>query len=173
MDKRHINNQVRALFDEWGSETLPVNVIEIARCKGLEVLLQPLDDEISGMLIIQNHKGVIVYKEGESKVRQRFTIAHELGHYILHKNQRSLFWDKDFKVMLRSQVNPEQAELQVMEQEANAFAAAILMPEHLLKREIENNHFDLADENSLIALAKLFKVSTMAMTYRVANLRLI
>lgn len=74
-------------------------------------------------------KGTIGFNPTESKTRQRFTIAHELGHFELHKQDSGLFVDKEFKMLFRDQ-NSSSGEIR-KEQEANAFAAAILMPENI------------------------------------------
>jgi len=58
------------------------------------------------------------------------------------------------------------------EREANAFAAAILMPEDMVYTELRKHQFDLNDEEALQKLADLFKVSLPAMTYRLSNLGL-
>ncbi len=59
------------------------------------------------------------------------------------------------------------------EQEANAFAAALLMPEDLIKAEANKASFDLGDERGLKELAKIFDVSSAAMYFRLFNLHLI
>ena len=56
------------------------------------------------------------------------------------------------------------------EREANAFAAAILMPACLIKNAIEELEFDLADEDALTELAGSFEVSSLAMSFRLINL---
>jgi Zn-dependent peptidase ImmA (M78 family) len=57
------------------------------------------------------------------------------------------------------------------EQEANAFAAALLMPIRLVQREIKNyNGFDLSDNSMITELAKKFDVSMQAMSYRIFRL---
>lgn len=68
----------------------------------------------------------------------------------------------------------EQAGEIKQEREANAFAAALLMPKNMVLREVQKFHFDLAgeDENMIKKLADKFEVSTQAMTYRIANLNL-
>lgn len=130
-----------------------------------------MGDNISGALVIQNNHGTIGFNPHESKVRQRFTIAHELGHYLLHKNQTTdLFIDTEFKVLFRDN-NSSTGKIKI-EQEANAFAAAILMPEKFLVDEIMKHHFHLTDDGTLKVLARRFNVSVAAMTLRLANLNL-
>lgn len=102
-------------------------------------------------------------------VRSRFSIAHELGHYLLHKDSRSLFIDKrNFAVYHRNELSSTGEDR--LEIEANRFAAALLMPTDMLRNEITKNDFDLGDEEVQSSLAKRFNVSTQAMAYRLASL---
>lgn len=154
-----------------GIKKLPIDVEAIAKERGLTIMPYDLGEEISGVLVIQDNKGTIGFNPKESKVRQRFTIAHELGHYELHKNDATdLFVDKDFKMLFRDQKSSQGTSRS--EQEANAFAAALLMPEKILLTEIKNHHFHLTDDGSIKELANLFHVSVSAMTLRMVNLNL-
>ena len=167
MNKR-IEKIVSGILQEFHGSELPIPVDEIARKKGLDIKPYNLGEGISGALVIDSGKGTIGVNPTESKVRQRFTIAHELGHYELHRQDSSLFIDKEFKVLFRDH-NSSTGEI-LKEQEANAFAAAILMPEKFLIREIKGRNFDLTEEDAIKDLAKTFNVSITAMTYRIANL---
>jgi len=158
------------ILNACGITKLPIAIEQIAVQRGLNIRAYDLGEGVSGVLAIDSGKGTIGYNPRESKVRQRFTIAHELGHYELHRKNNELFVDKDFVVLFRDQ-NSSTGELK-KEQEANAFAASILMPENILLREIENNKFDLSEERSLKELSKLFHVSSTAMSFRIANLNL-
>lgn len=173
MNLKAIESKVTALLSELGEITLPIRVEEIAKRRGLRVMPYPLKEDVSGILVIEDGKGIIGYNLNESSVRRRFTIAHELGHFELHKDEGSLFMDKRFKVLFRSQNTQQALATQRLEQEANAFAAAILMPEDLLKKEIANKEFDLGCEETLEELATVFNVSSTAMYYRMANLKII
>lgn len=173
MKNLSIEQKAANILQQLNITTLPIPVEEIATKRGLEIKSFDLGDDVSGVLMIDNGNGVIGYNPKESKVRQRFTIAHELGHYELHKGeneQNEIFVDKSFRVEFRDSKSST-GEVR-KEQEANAFAAALLMPEKILKKEILNHKFDLADEGTIKELAKLFHVSTTAMAFRIANLNL-
>ncbi|HLU84827.1 MAG TPA: ImmA/IrrE family metallo-endopeptidase, partial [Vicingaceae bacterium] len=116
----------------------------------------------------------IGYNKSENEVRQRFTIAHEIGHYFLHRLEHEIFYDKKDASKLYRNHNSSTGEDQ-MEREANAFAAALLMPKNRLKLEIEKMQFDLGSDKDQILekLAATFKVSNQAMMYRILNLRLL
>lgn len=161
------------ILEQYKINELPIPVNDIAIKRGLEIKAYDLGEDVSGVLVIKDGLGFIGYNPTESKVRQRFTVAHELGHYELHnkENESALFVDKQFKVEFRNQ-DSSTGEI-VREREANAFAAALLMPEKLLVKEIKNHHFELSDDDSLQELSKLFNVSVSAMTFRLMNLKLL
>jgi len=143
--------------------------------QSLQLMTQPtgLDDDISGVLVVENKRAGIGYNSNHAPVRQRFTIAHEIGHYVLHVSkplQPRLFIDR-YVVFRRdgaSAVANDQEEV-----EANAFAAALLMPAEFLREEIRKSDFDLDDDDDVIRLAKKFNVSTSAMSNRLAYLGLL
>lgn len=150
----------------------PIPVKDIAKELGLDVVPYDLGEGVSGALIIKMGKGFIGYSPSDSKVRQRFTIAHELGHYVLHNNLKSeqLFVDKDFIVKYRSENSYTPLELK-HEQEANAFAAGLLMPRDLVLVELQKKTMLKLSEYKVInALARIFDVSVPAMTFRLTNM---
>jgi Zn-dependent peptidase ImmA (M78 family) len=149
---------------------LPIPIKKIAKKRGVQIKPYKFEDDVSGLLLIKDRVSTIGYNPLESDVRQRFTIAHELGHFELHRKESGLFVDKKFKVHFRDQVSASGYDKK--EKQANAFAAAILMPEPVLIQEINKSEYDLADESCLKELAKKFNVSTQAMSFRIANLRL-
>jgi Zn-dependent peptidase ImmA (M78 family) len=171
MNLKLIEKKAAQIVKEFNGNTIPVDVKLIAKEIGLEIKAQDLGDNVSGVLFIDKGKGVIGYNPSESPVRRRFTIAHEVGHYVLHRLNKELFVDhKQFKAVFRDSESSTGEFAQ--EREANAFAAALLMPRDLLIKEIENTPFDLGGDDLISGLAKIFRVSTQAMAYRMANLNL-
>ena len=173
---KEVFETVTKLLVKAGIYMAPVPVKKIAENCGASVLAYNLGEEVSGVLVVEAGKGTIGYNSSNSKVRQRFTIAHELGHLLLHVNTNSkseeLFVDKDFIVKFRSekQYSPKEAR---QEREANAFAAAILMPKEFILKEVRNQKYIGYNETTLIEeLARLFEVSVPAMTYRFADLNI-
>jgi Zn-dependent peptidase ImmA (M78 family) len=152
----------------------PVPIKELAQKVGLKVISYDLSEDVSGLLIINDSVATIGYNPNNPKVRQRFTIAHELGHYLLHTNNspNEMFIDKDFIVKWRSDKKYTPTEIK-QEQAANAFAAAILMPKDLISAEIaKKDYHDLTETEFIEELANVFDVSIQAMSYRLANLNL-
>lgn len=166
---KNINHRVKDILSSFQIDSIPVKIEDIARFRGLRVLPYAFEEDISGVLVIEGDQATIGYNQNESRVRRRFTIAHELGHYELHKGRSSMFMDKGYKALFRSKNSGHSDEAQIMEQEANAFAASILMPEHILKGIIANTEFDLSSEDDIKNLAKMFDVSSTAMYFRIRN----
>lgn len=153
-----------------------VPIKQIAESFSIDVIPYYFGDNVSGVLIAKGDVATIGYNPNEPEVRQRFTIAHELGHYVLHRKSKSpgeqLFVDRDFLVKYRSSYKYSEAEY-LQEQQANAFAAALLMPESLIHKELRKKEYESVSEIDLIdVLAKLFRVSNVAMTYRLSNLNI-
>jgi Zn-dependent peptidase ImmA (M78 family) len=170
MNIKLINSRVNAILKSLPEISLPIKIEEIVRLRGLKVMPYPLGDDVSGLLAIENGQGTIGYNQNEPKVRRRFTIAHELGHYELHKDKSDLFVDKQF--IYRSQQSRNTPVNQIMEQEANTFASAILMPTEFVRSEVEKIEIDLGSEEAIRQLAGIFEVSTIAMSLRISGLGL-
>jgi Zn-dependent peptidase ImmA (M78 family) len=165
-------NKAKELIQRFSIAGPPVPVADIAKKLGLDVIGYDLGDGVSGSLVIEKGKGFIGYNPSHSRKRQRFTIGHELGHYVLHYSANNLFVDKDFLVKYRGNNSYTHKEL-IQEQQANAFSAALLMPEEFILDELKKQSTLKLSEIELIeTLAKLFDVSVPAMTYRLNNLNL-
>ncbi len=143
----------------------PVNVFKIVKDLGVSLYVtDEWHDAISGMVYKENNgEFVIVVNTKHHPNRQRFTIAHELGHYLLHREKIGDGLKEDALLRSHSLTND-------LEREANKFAADVLMPEHLIGKEIKN----LTNEpqstisgNMIQRLARKFNVSTQAMCIRV------
>ncbi|SKA09265.1 protein of unknown function [Chitinophaga eiseniae] len=168
MNIKLIHSKVNAVLKAASPITLPVDIESIAKKRGLDVLPYELGPDVSGLLAIKDGKGTIGYNSTETRVRRRFTIAHELGHYELHKEKSDLFVDKQF--IYRSQNSPITVDHQIMEHEANYFASCILMPTDQVRKELEKMDIDLVSEEGIKHLAKVFEVSTTAMSLRIDKL---
>jgi Zn-dependent peptidase ImmA (M78 family) len=147
---------------------IPVPVDLVAHRLGLVVEPASLGEDVSGVLVVDGDHGTIGVNKAHPPVRQRFTVAHEIGHFILHRDRSGLFIDKGYTAVYRDSTaskGEERGEIQ-----ANQFAAALLMPQDLLVEAVEHRGFDLGDEEALADLAREFQVSLQAMTYRLSNL---
>jgi len=156
----------RLLRDEEISEP-PVPVDQVARHLGLHVRHVPFEGEISGSIIRRGEDVLVGVNSVHHENRQRFTLAHEIGHFLLHKGDRVIL-DRSFRVNLRdtNENNIEDPE----EVEANLFAAELLMPEKFLVDSLRNKKIDIEEDDMIETLANNYKVSPQAMTYRLVNL---
>lgn len=166
-----IEQKAEKLLLESKSYSAPINVKECAKHLGVILEKIELDADVSGFLLLKDDNTIhIGYNKSNPSNRIRFTIAHEIGHLILHAKDSKLFVDKEEKMIYRDG-NSSTGEL-LKEREANAFAAALLMPAKLLRQEIEK-HKEETKEKSISAIAKKFLVSEQAITIRLTNLGLI
>ena len=60
----------------------PVRIERIAKVHGIRIRYEPLDDELSGMIFFKDNQAVIGVNAHHNPNRQRYTIAHELGHFF-------------------------------------------------------------------------------------------
>jgi IrrE N-terminal-like domain len=95
--------------------------------------------------------------------RRRFTLAHELAHVVLHPAELKKAVHVDKGSLRRNRVSA--AGTDMLEIEANAFAAELLMPEELLSAVLDEK-LDLEDPQVLEALANKFRVSMTALQHR-------
>lgn len=158
---------VSELLQKYHVKAPPVPIDEIARGEGATTIVRHFNNEISGLLLREGNSIIIAVERNQPPTRKRFTIAHECGHLMLHQG-KEVRVDTAFRVNLRS---PESSTAEDVEEiESNAFAAAILMPEAFLRKEIDKLVFDIDDEECVKALAKRYQVSAQAMTLRIVNL---
>jgi len=156
-------SNAQELLEYFKFDKPPVNVRKICRNLGISIAFVNFDEhdkregvDISGMLYVrkEQEQATIYVRIEDSYSRQTFTIAHELGHYILHC---PLGASNTF-VSLRGSRS-------VQETEANRFAAELLMPEQWI-------HNELYFFPSVSRLSKIFCVSEEAMRIRLESLGL-
>lgn len=159
-----IDGMVLGLLEQHGQTNPPVRIERIANDLGVELRSGDLGD-ISGILVRQGDSAVIGTNGSQSAQRQRFTIAHELGHFLLHEGITNHI-DRSYRVNFRSAESSQATNVE--EIEANYFAASILMPKHMLASQGAE---EALDSDTLVAnLAKQYQVSRLAMSLRLANL---
>ncbi len=149
---------------------VPVDVHMVTEECGASVSEEDLEDSVSGFLVIKDGNGIIGVNRRHHPNRKRFTIAHELGHYLLHRDAASVFVDAT-PVFFRDEVSSEGTRLQ--EIEANTFAAELLMPAEILRQRVGDQLIDIHDETPIRRMATEFGVSAQAITIRLTRLDLI
>jgi Zn-dependent peptidase ImmA (M78 family) len=169
---------VNSYFEEKAEKLLidadcfrvPVDINKCAAYLNVKVEGLTLEDNVSGFFINKDNSLLIGYNVNESPRRKNFTIAHELAHYVLHAKDSPLFIDKNNYKLYRD-TNSSSGEI-IKEIEANAFAAALLMPKKLITEKMDS--LSEENKNSLIkTLANFFVVSPQAMGIRLVNLGII
>ncbi len=171
LTRKQIEQQVFDLLIEHDIDSVPVPVEAIARAEGLPIVETEMEADVSGALIRSGNLQGIAINASQMPVRKRFTVAHELAHFLLnHVDKDHVDWQ--FTVIRRDGRSSEAEDDQ--EIAANFFAASLLMPKHLLRQDVERHkRFDgeiLLDDSDVLLLAKKYKVSEAAMRYRLQNL---
>jgi len=140
----------------------PVDISGLAKAMGVNVWESDvLPGDVSGQILLDPLNGgsegySILVRSTDSYVRRRFTVAHELGHFVLHRTSIGSLFSEDN--LYRSGL-PNQLEI-----EANRYAANVLMPVRLVRQHIEAYGPDVAK------LAQAFEVSEAAMKIRLEGL---
>lgn len=127
----------------------------------VELRIEPLGDDISGYIEKVEDKFVIVINSLQSPLRQRFTLAHEFGHYSLHKENLE---GKHQDTALFRDANEDSLGI---EYAANDFAAELLIPRESFENAIK------AGTNTPKQLSNLFQVTEKAILYRAYKLGII
>jgi Zn-dependent peptidase ImmA (M78 family) len=163
-------DQARVLVEKLGLKAPPVPVEKLAKALGVRVEYNPFDDELSGMAFLRDGKPIIGVNSKHHPNRQRFTIAHELGHIVLHRShlETAIMIDKSRNFIPRDPTSAEGTD--PLEIQANAFASELLLPAKLVRQALSEWPGDLNDDDYLIALAKRFRVSLTAFQFRLENI---
>ncbi len=153
-NEKHFDNIINLVLEENGVKEYPINAFDIAKKMGFAIkYVEFKDSSISGALWDgvdempfggETFKRVIFVNGKESPKRQLFTVAHEIGHFILHCNSESNFYerymtDKNANVVLSQKK---------MEDDADYFAASLLLPRDILIQYIKINR--LTEKENII-----------------------
>lgn len=138
------------------------DIVEVAELMGFTVInMDYQEDKVDAFSSMNNIDGkdyyIITTGNGGSFYRQQFSIAHEIGHWVLHQNIDPQELDKD--------------EYKVMEAEANKFASALLMPEASFGKQLQSKIVDEID--TYYNLKRRWNVSMAAMIKRARDLNII
>lgn len=167
MALREAERDAAQLLESWWTTPdrtapLPVDPMVLARNLGIVVRIDQLPFDESGKIVIPvDDEPIITLNYWDSHNRQRFTCAHEIGHYV--RRQQSGGRGHTF-VDYRGTLAGLGRDVE--EIYANQFAAALLMPPHLVRRSYVEQGWTV-DE-----MASRFGTSVQAMELRLRNLRL-
>lgn len=155
----------RLAFLAWQKLKLeiPVDLHLVASRLGVKIEERKFVDEIDGVYLrLPGTAPIICINTQYTKppTRQRFTLAHEIGHHVLVANKCS-----GKIIILDSSKNNSRS---MMERACDNFAAMLLMPEDIIKE----NYAQLSrnPQNRVLIMAERFGVSVMAMRRRLREL---
>lgn len=149
----------------------PVPVEKLVSLLGIRLIYKFFETDVSGLIGPENGEVIMCVNQKHSETRQRFTIAHELGHYSLH-GKDGTFVDVDFRGSVYRDGISTRA-IDAREMEANAFAAELLMPLFFLEVDLKTNVFlDYESDDRIAKMAELYKVSEQALVIRLTNMKL-
>lgn len=131
---------------------LPLDVFSLVSALGLRLVKVPMEENTSGFFQIKDGMYEVGVNSLHHPNRQRFTVAHEIGHYILHRSHGTF---KDGLLFRKNQFN-------VQEKEANLFASVLLMPRFEFESALR--------VGSIEEVARKFGVSKQAAEYRLVGL---
>ena len=119
----------REAYNVNGKMRLPIDVFAIAKRVGIRVEPTPLRKDVAGFIIKEadEEAPTIYVNAGDGPQRQRFTVAHELGHFMVHRDDPEIAYVDNRDELASLGTDP-------LERRCNAFAAELLMPEALVKR---------------------------------------
>lgn len=175
MQREEIQHQAKIFCKENNITKYPVDIIAICEQQGITVFEEYLSPQVSGFLMVNNNEiekygvqKVIVVNLSDSAKRRRFTIAHELAHFLLHKKKEENIY-----------AHRDAGQRNEMEREADEFASCVLMPEDLVKEELQiyekyaKKLFPFALPYALkkARIAEKFAVSEMAADVRLHDLQ--
>lgn len=145
-----------AVLQKHGIALPPILPRALAEAEGLTIRyaqFKPDFQEVCGFIEFAENR--ITVNADHPPNRQQFTIAHEFGHFLLHRQDYAEN-PQLYRILLR---HPVKKDVDFREQEANAFAANLLVPKDLLKK-----YSRFTDSNE--QLADLFGVSEEVIGYR-------
>lgn len=183
-------------IDELSSKTAMSFLLQ--RGGLIEPLADVTDEPLAGFLYASRRAGIIFVERGDLLVRRRFSVAHELGHLLLHFRPLLTSSQNDGELFLTEALNASAEEdepdvipesriaaneagdlatllppLDQMEREANLFAVELLMPAAVVSEMAAQRADDFRDEDMVWRMATEMLVSRAAMRYRLRELGLL
>lgn len=149
---QHLDDANRATIADH-QDVAPVRLSELAKAFGIPVKAATLAPGISGEIRPGANGFVIRINRHDPAKRQRFSVAHELAHFLLHADQIGTGISDD--VLYRSSLSDRR------EAQANRLAADILMPDDLVRQQVEAAH-EKGVGDLVLFLAEEFAVSEAA-----------
>lgn len=168
--EKTINKLIEELLEKNEVIEPPVDVEKIAKMLKITVVKRPYKDKgrLAAMLVRSKNRVIIGVNESHNKQKQRFSIAHEIGHFFLHKGE-DLIVDKEFTINFRDYKTKNGEYSQ--EKDANYFAGCLLIPDKFLIEDLKSYELNVLKQKTFEEVAKdLYKkynVSLISMQLRI------
>lgn len=174
MSRREIEKRAEAFCKEHKIDEYPVGIIGLCQKHDIQVFEERLPENVSGFIVAganhmpedlfedfskYNADNLIVVNSSDSAQRRRFTIAHELAHYVLHREEDEPLY-----------AHRDAGQHSSIETEANLFASNILMPEELVKDALRDLGKYIPFSIKVQCISRDFAVSTEAASIRLNQL---
>lgn len=172
--KKIIEKFVLELLDGNKITQPPVDVEKIAKYLNIKVKKHPYNskNDLSAMLIRDDKNVLIGVNSNHSEQRQRFSIAHEIGHFLLHEGDK-LFVDREIKYKVNFRDSKSSLGIDSNEIEANRFASSLLIPDRFISKDLTSYEIDIDDKNNIekvcSELADIYNVSLASMMLKVSS----
>ncbi len=168
MSNKNSKTEALRILTDLKVEKPNINLKRIAKSLGATIRYVPLDDNLSGSIFIDGNTAKIAVNSFHHPNRQRFTIAHEIGHLVLHSEQfqNTIHVDKKFQMYRNEKSSRGTDRLEI---QANSFASELLMPKFLLEKVVGNMQIDMDDDDTIVELADKFRVSPTAFKFRLGR----
>ena len=150
--------EVREFAEKNGVSLLPLDIKALVKLFNVQLFEEDMDG-LSGYIEKRSDRWFIGINQYDHPRRQRFTIAHELAHFLLHKEIMETQGGRHEDTIMMRDGSANQ-----IEKEANHYASELLMPENEIRRLVREG------VNTIESLASRFDTSTAAMRYRLLKL---
>lgn len=145
-------------------KTVPVKLGSLARALGVaDIKIASMSPGVSGQITREDNRYIIRINRNEARERQRFTLAHEIAHYLLHRHVIDSYPDGITDNVLYRSGAPEK-----IEYEANRLAADLVMPISIVEDKIRS-FGGIVNEAAIERMAEIFDVSKAAMEIRLST----
>lgn len=131
----------------------PIKIIYIAENYGLTVFISDFENPKQSGILNFDEK-IVHLNRADHAFRQRFTAAHELGHFLMHKDLGEKHIERRSPIL---------GDKEWYEKEADAFAAHLLVPLHFLKKELS--------VETVRSLSKKYQVSEDVIGYQLKRIK--
>lgn len=160
---KRIEEATKEILDRHLAE-YPVKLGQLAKELGVSIRVSSMSTGVSGQIMKEGGHYTIRVNRHEARERQRFTIAHELAHFLLHKPVIDSSPDGIKDNVLYRSGEPER-----IEYEANRLAADIVMPMQLVESVLHEEFGGVVTDGTIESLAARFQVSKAAMEIRLST----